>query len=108
MSSGIIDIHIHLYRTSEQGHRGKEEYEIWEYGPKDVTLSRFGGSSEEALIAIAEAGAERAVVVNLCSKSSLMEEGKLELPEDKRDNAVEKIAKSLDSRLKASNEARGN
>jgi len=108
LDSPIIDIHIHLYRTSEQGHRGKEEYEIWEYGEKDVTLSRFGGSPEEALTAIEEAGAERAVVVNLCSKSSLMEEGKLELPRDlttdQREAAVNEIALGLDERLKDSNQ----
>ena len=107
MDSPIIDIHIHLYRTSEQGHRGKEEYEIWEYGDKEVPLSRYGGSPEEALTAIEEAGAERAVVVNLCSRSSLMEEGKLELPggltDDQREKAVKEIASNLDSRLKASN-----
>ena len=106
MDSPIID--IHLYRTSEQGHRGKEEYEIWEYGEKDVALSRYGGSPEEALTAIEEAGAEKAVVVNLCSRSSLMEEEKLDLPGDlasnQRDKAVKEIASNLDDRLKASNE----
>ena len=108
MDSPIIDIHIHLYRTSEQGHRGKEEYEIWEYGEKDVALSRFGGSPEEALIAIEEAGAEKAVVVNLCSRSSLMMEGKLELPGDltvdQREEAVKDIASNLDTRMKDSNQ----
>ncbi len=108
MDSPITDIHIHLYRTSEQGHRGKEEYDIWEYGEKDVALSRFGGSPEEALTAIEEAGAERAVVVNLCSRSSLMEEGKLGLPEDitidQREEAVNEIASKLDTRLKDSNQ----
>jgi len=108
MGAEIIDIHIHLYRTSEQGHRGKEEYEIWEYGEKDVTLSSYGGSPEEALTAIEEASAEKAVVVNLCSRSSLMEEGKLELPkdltDDQREKAVNEIATTLDDRLKASNE----
>lgn len=48
MSAKIIDAHIHLYRTSEQGHRGKEEYEIWEYGEKDVTLI-LGGNALESL-----------------------------------------------------------
>ena len=108
METPIIDIHIHLYRTSKQGHRGKERYEIWEYGEKDVTLSRFGGAPEEALTAIEEAGAERAVVVNLCSRSSLMEEGKLELPnglsDNQREKAAKEIASTLDERLKASNE----
>jgi hypothetical protein len=108
LDSPIIDIHIHLYRTSEQGHRGKEEYEIWEYGEKDMTLSRFGGSPEEALTAIEESGAERAVVVNLCSQSSLMEEGKLGLPgdltTDQREGAVKEIASSLDTMLKDSNQ----
>ncbi len=104
----IIDVHIHIYRTSEQGHRGKEEYEIWEYGERDVTLSHYGGSPEEALTALEEAGAEKAVVVNLCSRSSLMEEAKLELPGDlnqhQRDEEVKEIASNLDSRLRASNE----
>jgi len=103
MDDRIIDIHIHLYRTSEQGHRGKEEYEIWEYGEKDVTLSRFGGTPEEALVAIEEAGAEKAVIVNLCSRSSLIEEGKLELPEEQRNAATDEIASTLNERLKASN-----
>ncbi len=108
MDFPIIDVHIHIYRTSEQGHRGKEEYEIWEYGEWDVTLSRYGGSPEEALTAIEEAGAEKAVVVNLCSRSSLMEEGKLELSGDlnqhQKDMAVKEIASNLGSRLRASNE----
>ena len=38
MENPIIDVSIHLYRTSEQGYRGKEEYEIWEYGEIDVIL----------------------------------------------------------------------
>jgi hypothetical protein len=59
-------------------------------------------------MAIEEAGAEKAVVVNLCSRSSLMEEGKLELSEDltgdQREKAVKEIASNLGNRLKASNE----
>lgn len=103
-----MDVHIHLYKTSEQGHREKEAYKIWEYGEKEVLLSRFGGSPEEAIIAMEEAGAERAVVVNLCSRSSLMEEGRLELPGDlscdRRMQAEKEIASNLGNRLKASNE----
>lgn len=104
MGFEIIDVHLHLYRTSEQGHRGKDEYEIWEYGEKEVQLSSYGGSPKEALYAIEEAGVEKAVIVNLCSRSSLMEEAKLELPEDERDEAFGYFSSSLDDRLKASNE----
>jgi len=108
LDSSVIDVHIHIYRTSKQGHRGKEEYDIWEYGEMDVTLSCFGGSPEEALTAMEEAGAEKAMVVNLCSRSSLMEEAKLELStalnQRQRDEAVKEIASNLDGRLRASNE----
>lgn len=108
MDSPIIDVHVHLYRTSELGHRGKEDYEIWEFGEKDVTLSRYGGSPEEALTALEEAGAEKGVVVNICSRSSLMEEGKIEIPgdltDDQREKAVTEIASTLDDRLRESNE----
>ncbi|MCW3988999.1 MAG: hypothetical protein NWE88_02860 [Candidatus Bathyarchaeota archaeon] len=48
MSTEIVDAHIHLYRTSDQGHREKEEYEIWEYGEKDVPLI-IGGNALEFL-----------------------------------------------------------
>jgi predicted TIM-barrel fold metal-dependent hydrolase len=108
METPIIDIHIHLYRNSEQGHRYKEIYEIWEYGKKNVTLSPYGGSPVDALEAIKEAGAERAVVVNLCYRSSLIREGEAELPtglsESEKRAAIEGIIASLDQRLRASNE----
>ncbi len=48
MDFPIIDTHIHLYRTSKQGHRSKEEYEIWEYHEKDATLI-LGGNALEFL-----------------------------------------------------------
>ncbi len=48
MDSPIIEFHIHLYGTSEQGHRGKDEYEIGEYGEKGVTLI-LGGNALEFL-----------------------------------------------------------
>jgi len=48
LSAKIVDAHIHLYSTSEQGHWGKEEYEIREYGEKDVPLI-LGGNALEFL-----------------------------------------------------------
>jgi predicted TIM-barrel fold metal-dependent hydrolase len=103
MAFEIIDVHIHLYRTNEQGHRGKEEYEIWEYGEKKVQLSKYGGSPDEALYAIREAGAKKAVVVNLCSRSNLLEEAKLELSDDGNEKELGNCI-NLADRLKASNE----
>ena len=48
------------------------------------------------------------MVVNICSRSSLMEEEKIELPgdltNDQREKAVTEIASTLDDRLRASNE----
>ena len=28
----LVDAHVHLYRTQEEGHREKTGYQVWEYG----------------------------------------------------------------------------
>lgn len=62
----ILDVHMHLYESTEAGEREKATYEIWEYGHKpDVVFSRFGGDVDDALTAMGEAGFAHAVVVNL-------------------------------------------
>jgi len=67
-----IDVHMHLYRTKRDGAREKEEYEIWEYGPKpDVVFSRFDGDVDDALEAMRVAGFARAVVANLFATALL-------------------------------------
>jgi len=104
----IIDAHIHLYRSREHGLQAKEGYEIWEYGAKaDVRFSAYSGDLGDALKAIDEAGASRAVVVNLCSPSEFLPRAIAELPggldEAQRDEAVREIHGSMGEMLRASN-----
>lgn len=62
----IVDCHVHLYRTPEEGERGKADYEIWEYGSRDnVVLSDASGDPDSAREAMAAAGVRYAVVPNL-------------------------------------------
>ena len=63
----LIDVHMHINRTREEGHREKAGgYVIWEYGEKtDVRFSQFGGNLDDALEAIDNAGFSKAVVLNL-------------------------------------------
>jgi predicted TIM-barrel fold metal-dependent hydrolase len=65
--SPIVDVHLHLYRSADEGEAGKHGYEIWEYGSRStpVAFSRASGDPDSALAAIQAAGAYRAVVVNL-------------------------------------------
>jgi predicted TIM-barrel fold metal-dependent hydrolase len=62
----IVDCHVHLYRTPEEGERGKVDYEIWEYGPRaNAVLSDAPGDPDSAREAMAAAGVRYAVVPNL-------------------------------------------
>lgn len=62
----IIDTHLHLYRTAEDGAAGKRGYEIWEYGQRHgVHFSDRTGDPASALDGMAAAGCSVAVVVNL-------------------------------------------
>ncbi|MFQ5933852.1 MAG: amidohydrolase family protein [Dehalococcoidia bacterium] len=66
----LIDAHLHIYETREEGQQAKAGYHIWEYGEKpDVHFSQYGGNLEDALDAIDKAGFSKAVVVNLFSGS---------------------------------------
>jgi len=66
MSPRIVDTHLHLYRTAEEGEQGKAGYEIWEYGKHDhVHFSRHAGDIASAIRAMDDAGASVAVVTNL-------------------------------------------
>ena len=62
----IVDTHVHLYRSAEEGERGKVGYEIWEYGQRDdVTFSELPGDIDGCLRAMEAAGCSVAVVTNL-------------------------------------------
>jgi len=60
----IVDAHLHAYRTAAAGRADKDGYPITEYGAKDdVVRSDRDGTVEDALGALAEAGASHAAVL---------------------------------------------
>ena len=63
----LIDTHMHIYRSREEGRQQKEGgYVIWEYGDKpDVRFSQYDGNLEDALDAMQKSGFSRAGVMNL-------------------------------------------
>ena len=62
----IVDVHVHLYRTSEQIEIERESYDLWEYGTKaDVRYSTCAGDLESVITALKGANAYKGVVVNL-------------------------------------------
>ena len=64
-SDVLIDVHIHLYQTREQGEQMKADFEVWEYGPNSMVQYRPGaGDLEDTLQGLDEAGISRAVAVN--------------------------------------------
>ena len=62
----IIDAHMHVYQTREQGEYNKSGYSVWEYGERSgVTFSDKSGIPSEALGAMRQSGVSYAMVVNL-------------------------------------------
>ena len=103
-----VDVHMHLYETERSGEWWKAGYEIWEYGPKeDVGFSRFSGTVEDAVAALAEAGYAHGVAVNLFSMDLFRLEAVDALPpgldEAARTEAVGEIDRTLPDRMRAFN-----
>jgi predicted TIM-barrel fold metal-dependent hydrolase len=62
----IIDAHMHLYQSADQGARNKSGYSTWEYGAhQGVRFSDKTGEPTEARKAMRRAGISHALVVNL-------------------------------------------
>ena len=62
----IIDAHMHVYQTREQGEYNKSGYCVWEYGEHSgVTFADESGVPGEALEAMRRSGVSYAMVVNL-------------------------------------------
>ena len=62
----LVDTHVHLYRTPEEGSANKEAYVIWEYGePKGVAFADHAGDYASAVAALESSGVRFAVVTNL-------------------------------------------
>jgi predicted TIM-barrel fold metal-dependent hydrolase len=104
-----VDVHMHIFESKAVGERLKASYEIWEYGerPARVRLSPYGGDIEDAVTAIAKAGYERAVAVNLFAVDLARQEALAALPAEvrgaERDRAIAEIDATMADRLRAFN-----
>jgi hypothetical protein len=104
----IIDAHLHLYPSREQGLRNKATYQVWEYGEKpDVRFTPYGGDVEDALAAIRASAVDRAVAVNLFAidraRAAAVAELPAELDEAARCRAIAEIDATMGERLTRSN-----
>lgn len=64
--SVIVDTHVHLYRSANEGQRAKASYEIWEYGEHgEPTFADWSGDPGDAVRAMDAAGVRYAVVTNM-------------------------------------------
>ena len=104
----IIDAHMHLYPSREQGLRNKATYQVWEYGEKpDIRFSPYGGDVEDALTALRASAVDRAVAVNLFAidraRAAAVAELPAELDEIARHRAIAEIDATMGDRLKRSN-----
>lgn len=104
----IIDAHMHLFHSSVEGQRAKEDYEIWEYGDKaDVCFGKYGGDPEDAIKAMKDAGASKAVVVHLfvaeAFQASAISGLNADIHENKKHEEKRTIKERLGEELKRSN-----
>lgn len=97
----VIDAHMHIYRTKEEGRRQFEGgYVIWEYGEKpDVRFSRYDGDVDDALDAMEKSGVSQAVVMNLFTVTRTREHNISTLPDTltrrEREREIQRIDGSL-------------
>lgn len=62
----VVDTHVHLYRTPQEGRRAKQGYEIWEYGEGGrPQFADWSGHRADAMAAMSAAGVSYAVVTNM-------------------------------------------
>lgn len=104
----LVDAHMHVFPTAAIGDRWKTEYEIWEYGPKDVEFTSYSGTMADADQAIAAAGYRHAVIANVFMANLVRGHAIQELPTGltNADRAcqVAAIDASLPERLRAAND----
>ena len=103
-----VDVHMHLYPSTESGDWWKAGYEIWEYGEKQgVRFSRSSGTVGDALAAMEKAGFSHGVAVNLLSVDLFREEALAMLPQDlhgeERAKAAAEIEATMGERFRGAN-----
>ena len=107
--SPLIDVHMHIYETKTSGAWQKASYEIWEYGsrPSSVHFSTLAGDLKDAEQAMAVAGYDYAVSVNLFGVELSRGEGIAALPSEltaeERHRAIAEIDATMPERLRAFN-----
>ena len=105
----IIDVHMHVYKSKDEGRRAKASYEGWEFGNPTAmpAFSDYGGDVEDALAAIDEAGASRAIMVHfhlpLIGAQVEAEKSDPELNEEERLERLGNAFPTLGEDLKKSN-----
>ena len=104
----MIDAHLHMFRTKEEGILEEGGYEIWEYGAKEgVEFGEAAGDIEDVLLSIDRARVSCAVTMNFFGVSTVRQLAIAELPEDlegaKRQEVLEAIDGSMPDRLMDSN-----
>ena len=60
----VIDCHMHIYPSKALGREEKLAYDVWEYGPKSVPLSKYDGDLDDALQAIRKSGTTKAAAMS--------------------------------------------
>lgn len=103
-----VDVHMHLYESTDVGEWWKAGYEIWEYGPKEgVRFSRYSGTVEDAIEAMAKAGFSHGIAVNLFGMELSKQEAVWKLPAtmDGKDRAraIAEIEATMPDRLRELN-----
>ena len=68
----IVDTHVHLYRSKEEGDAAKQGYEIWEYGEGgSPVMADWRGDENDVLHAMAAASVKYAIVTNMLDDPSV-------------------------------------
>lgn len=105
----MVDSHVHLFRSKEEGQADKDGYEIWEYGEKPhVCFSEAFGTVDEVMADLAATGISKAVVVNLFVGEAIRAEKRARVSGSatgrERDDAYDRIDAELAHELTAFNQ----
>ena len=107
----IIDVHMHVFESKEQGRRAKASYEGLEFDGADnpPPYSSYDGDVADAVASIKEAGASRAVMVHfflplIAAQDSVDEDG-VGFDPVLRSRAMDQYDPALGERLMSSNMA---
>ena len=101
----LIDSHMHIFETKEEGRKSKEGYQLWEYGERNgVHSGRYAGTIDDAITALKTAGFAKAVVVNIFATVQARREpiAKLSrnMKSDDRKHAIAKVDALMIDKLK--------